>query len=109
TLAWSTLVKPFVEYQPLKDHVGNVETVVMRLANLVAKCDGLTTPEESLILHRIHHDLTLALGGTPRPLHRPIAPDEELPLQADGRSAHGTFGSNETRPGSASNASKSAQ
>jgi hypothetical protein len=63
TLTWSTLVRPFVEFHPLHDRIAMVETVVMRAANLVAKCDGLTTPEESLTLHQLQHEITLALGA----------------------------------------------
>ena len=34
-----SLIRPFAEIAPLRDHVGELETVVMRLANLVAKAD----------------------------------------------------------------------
>ncbi len=52
-LSWESLLAPFVRYRPLRDQVAQVETVVARLANLIAKCDGLTTPEETLTLHAI--------------------------------------------------------
>ncbi|WP_153557679.1 AAA family ATPase [Roseimaritima sediminicola] len=62
-LQWETLVGPFVRFEPLRDSISHVETVVMRLANLVAKCDGLTTPEETLTLHTLQQDIDLALRG----------------------------------------------
>lgn len=60
-LSWASLVAPFVNYEPLANNRSQVETVVMRLANLVAKCDGQTMPEESNALHQLQHDLDAAL------------------------------------------------
>jgi len=68
-LSWSALLTPFVRYEPLRDMVGQVETIVSRLANLIAKCDGLTTPEETLTLYEIQSEVGRALrkvgGSTP--------------------------------------------
>ena len=55
------LVAPFVRYRPLEDAKVHVETIVMRLANLVAKCDGQTMPEESVALHILQHEIDAAL------------------------------------------------
>jgi len=66
-LSWSSLVAPFVRYEPLRDMVGQIETTVARLANLIAKCDGLTTPEETIALHEIQFEVGKALrkvGGS---------------------------------------------
>src|SRR6056297_940832 len=52
-LPWPALVGPFVRYPPLSDGKAQLETVVMRLANLVAKCDGTMAAEESEALHTI--------------------------------------------------------
>ncbi len=60
-LRWPALVGPFVRYEPLRDMIGQLETVVMRWANLIVKCDGLTTPEETLTLHDIQRELDRAL------------------------------------------------
>ncbi|TWU22422.1 Stage V sporulation protein K [Novipirellula galeiformis] len=60
-LSWESLVAPFVRYAPLADSKVQVETIVMRLANLVAKCDGQTMPEESVVLHTLQRDLDMAL------------------------------------------------
>lgn len=60
-LTWEQLVAPFVRYEPLADSKAQVETIVMRLANLVAKCDGQTMPEESVALHTLQRDIDMAL------------------------------------------------
>ncbi len=44
--------------------VGQLETVVMRLANLIIKSDGLTTPGETEALHQLQSDLSVALKRT---------------------------------------------
>ena len=60
-LTWESLVAPFVRYEPLADSKAQVETIVMRLANLVAKCDGQTMPEESVVLHTLQREIDMAL------------------------------------------------
>ena len=60
-LHWRSLVAPFVRYSPLADSKAKIETIVMRLGNLIAKCDGLTGPEESQALHAIQRQLDEAL------------------------------------------------
>lgn len=60
-LTWESLVAPFVRYAPLADSKAQVETIVMRLANLVAKCDGQTIPKESVALHTLQRDIDMAL------------------------------------------------
>ena len=70
-LTWESLVAPFVRYQPLADSRTQVETVVMRLANLVAKCDGQLLPEESVALHTLQREIDMALY--------PANPDRDLP------------------------------
>jgi SpoVK/Ycf46/Vps4 family AAA+-type ATPase len=64
------LVAPFVRYAPLADSKAQVETIVMRLANLVAKCDGQTMPEEAVTLHSLQREIDAAL--------HPAAPHETL-------------------------------
>lgn len=66
-LTFEQLVAPFVRYRPLADAKAHVETIVMRLANLVAKCDGQTMPEESIALHTLQQDIDAAL----RPANAP--------------------------------------
>ncbi|MFK8113966.1 MAG: AAA family ATPase [Rubripirellula sp.] len=69
-LTWESLVAPFVRYEPLADSKAQVETIVMRLANLVAKCDGQPRPEESAMLHNLQREIDMAL--------RPAKPDAVL-------------------------------
>jgi tellurite resistance protein len=60
-LRWHSLLRPFEEIDLLRGRVAELETVVMRLANLIAKADGETTPAESgrvqLIQDEIHTHL----------------------------------------------------
>ena len=77
TLSWESLVAPFVRYAPLGDSKAQVETIVMRLANLVAKCDGQTMPEEAVALHTLQQQIDMAL--------HPAQPKSTLaPLEARG-------------------------
>ncbi len=76
-LSWESLVAPFVRYAPLADSKAQVETIVMRLANLVAKCDGQTMPEESVTLHTLQRQIDMAL--------HPAKPESILaPLHSSG-------------------------
>ena len=76
-LKWESLVAPFVRYEPLADSRVQVETVVMRLANLVAKCDGQTMPEEAIALHTLQREIDMAL--------HPANPSQVLPDLAGSR------------------------
>jgi Cdc6-like AAA superfamily ATPase len=71
-LTWPSLVAPFVRYAPLADSKAQVETIVMRLANLVAKCDGQTMPEEAVALHTLQREIDAALH--PATPHETLAP-----------------------------------
>lgn len=51
-LNWHSLVRPFAELEPLREHIGALESVFMRVANLVAKVDG--KPSESELRHLRH-------------------------------------------------------
>ncbi|MEM9367096.1 MAG: AAA family ATPase [Planctomycetota bacterium] len=64
-LAWPALVDPFVRYEPLAERRADVETVVMRFAQLVAKCDGETSHVEAETLHQMQHDLDAVLYPVP--------------------------------------------
>jgi len=65
-LNWDSLVAPFVRYEPLAESRAHVDTVVMRLANLVAKCDGQTMPGESIALHSLQKQIEAALYPSDR-------------------------------------------
>ena len=58
---WYRLLRPFEEVPALCDRVGEVETIVMRFGNLVAKADDHVAPEEAIqlkgLLAEIHRHL----------------------------------------------------
>lgn len=100
-LSWPALVAPFVRYEPLHNDRAHVETIVMRLANLVVKCDGQSMPEEAQALHQLQRDLEQAIypktapavaaspaqrsgGQARRPASQaPVDASDELELVAD--------------------------
>ena len=64
-LPWYSLVKPFDQIGPLRSRVGELETIVMRLANIVAKCDGELAPVEADMLRTIQDELHTHLRPVP--------------------------------------------
>jgi len=79
-LQWSSLLAPFVRYEPLADGKAEVETIVLRLANLIAKCDGPPGEEEFAMLHEVQRELEKVLYPEdplavlpPQPIDRPWA------------------------------------
>lgn len=57
SLKWSSLIRPFAQMQPLNDRVDQLTTIVIRLANLVAKADGAPNPGELTRLQEIQQEL----------------------------------------------------
>ena len=66
---WYSLVRPFEQVPALRDRTSEVETIVMRFGNLVAKADGTIAPEE-----------TLQLKGLLAEINRHLRP---VPLESD--------------------------
>ena len=64
-LKWYALLRPFCEIEPLRDRVGQLETVVVRAANLVAKADGKLSEGEARVLHSIQEQLDTHLRSIP--------------------------------------------
>lgn len=64
-LKWYALIRPFDVMPPLRERVGELETVVMRLANLVAKIDGTMHPSEQQVLRSIQNELERHLRFLP--------------------------------------------
>lgn len=91
-LTWESLIAPFVRYAPLADSKAQVETIVMRLANLVAKCDGQTMPEESAVLHTLQREIDMALHPA-----NPEAVLSPLPAGSSGGSATASAQSQQQR------------
>ena len=57
SLKWYSLLRPFDQIAPLKDRFGELETVVIRLANLVAKADGELHASEAASMQQIQDEI----------------------------------------------------
>ena len=80
---WYQLVRPFEEVSVLRDRISEVETIVMRFGNLVAKADGSIAPEEAK-----------QLKGLLAEINRHLRP---MPLASDEGRLTGTPGAQEIR------------
>lgn len=60
-LKWHSLVRPFCQIAPLRDRIGELETIALRIANLVAKVDGRFTDSENRRLRGLQDQLELHL------------------------------------------------
>lgn len=56
-LKWYSLVRPFEQQPQLRDRVGRVDTIVSRMANLVARCDGDLNEHELRMLKTIEEEI----------------------------------------------------
>ena len=65
SLKWYSLVRPFDRVAPLRDRVGRLETIVSRLANLVARCDGTLNDQERGVLKSIEEEIASHLRKVP--------------------------------------------
>ncbi|MGM0486023.1 MAG: AAA family ATPase [Planctomycetota bacterium] len=60
-LNWYSLIRPFDQVTSIRDMSADLETAVVRIANLVAKADGTVTAEEKNALRAIQDELDLHL------------------------------------------------
>ncbi len=76
SLKWHALVRPFQQMAPLRDRVSDLQTLVFRIANLVAKADGETSSVEERRLNAIQQELDFHLSGVqdPAPGQRRVEP-----------------------------------
>lgn len=90
-LAWGTLVRPFEQLAPLRALVGQLETIVLRLANLVAKIDGSVNDDEKLALRSIQDAINRHL--VPLPFEGGAEPDPAVAhtVQAEARRLRAEF------------------
>lgn len=59
--SWYTLIRPFDQIPALRERVADLETCVIRQANIVAKVDGAVSPEEIQRLHSIQQSIQMHL------------------------------------------------
>jgi len=64
-LKWYALVRPFDEIAVLRDHVGELEALVVRMANLVARVDGPIKSVEAARVRSIQDELHVHLRPIP--------------------------------------------
>jgi len=64
-LKWYSLIRPFDRIAPLRARIGELETVVMRLANLIGRADGLLREQEAGVIQSIHNELKHHLRAVP--------------------------------------------
>lgn len=64
-LSWAALVKPFLEIPELRARRAGVEALIVRLANLIAKCDGNVRPDELRRIEFIQQELRVLFDNIP--------------------------------------------
>ncbi|MBX3424435.1 MAG: AAA family ATPase [Pirellulales bacterium] len=64
-LKWYALVRPFDQIAPLRNRIADVEAIVIRLANIVARADGPIKPPEAARVKSIQEELELHLRQIP--------------------------------------------
>ncbi|HZL89012.1 MAG TPA: AAA family ATPase [Pirellulaceae bacterium] len=72
-LKWYSLFRPFDRLPPLRERIPELETLVLRIANLVAKADGSVTPGETSALQSIRQELECTFR--PLPLEKTNEPE----------------------------------
>lgn len=64
-LKWYAVVRPFDQIAPLRDRIGELETIVSRLANIIARADGPIRPSEAKHIKMIQDEMFLHLRKIP--------------------------------------------
>lgn len=75
SLKWYALVRPFDQIAPLRERVGELETIAMRLANVVARADGPLKQREALHVKMVQDELHRHLRQIP--IDEPTQHEEE--------------------------------
>ena len=64
-LKWYALIRPFDSIAPIRNRISELETVVMRLANIVARADGTMKPQASEVVKSIQDEIHRHLHDVP--------------------------------------------
>jgi AAA lid domain/ATPase family associated with various cellular activities (AAA) len=64
-LQWYSLIRPFDRIVPLRQRIGTLETIVMRLANIVGRADGVLGDKEAAVIQSIRDELNHHLRPVP--------------------------------------------
>lgn len=80
-IKWYSLVRPFDQIAALRDRVSEVETIVMRLANIIARADGPLKPKEAARVKMIQDELNRHLRQIP--IDEPTQHEEESQARTD--------------------------
>ena len=90
-LEWQRLLQPFRAVPELCARMADLETVVVRVANLIAKADGLVAAKETAVLHAIQEEFRSERRGTavapPRLASEANLPAETVPAPWDREAA----------------------
>lgn len=73
TLKWESLLGPFVRFPALTEQRAELQTCVMRIANLVVKADGHVLPDEAQRLSSIQEAIATTLRTTDERARFPLA------------------------------------
>ena len=65
SLRWYAIVRPFDQLTPLRNRVGDLETIVTRLAHVVARADGPLAKNELACVKMIQDEIQLHLRPIP--------------------------------------------
>ncbi len=65
---WRDLVRPFVEIPAIRDRWGELETLAMRMANLLASVDGDVSVADNESIHLMQRQFTELQGNAPEHL-----------------------------------------
>jgi hypothetical protein len=82
TLAWGALLSPFEWAPNFRERADELKTLVLRLANLIAKADGSIQPEEVHQLQRLQREFELHLERIPVDVEERVPPRQPLGDQA---------------------------
>jgi hypothetical protein len=82
TLSWGSLLSPFEWAVTFRERADELKTLVIRLANLIAKADGSIQPDEVGKLHQLQRELQLHLERIPVDVEEREPPEHPAGQQA---------------------------